>query len=148
MITIVAPRRITDNFGDGFDKLFPIMEQIGKLAPEEAIIIDMHQCLLLTPFFLLPFFLLLQKETAHRVVTIQTREGDYNFTGYLKDIYFSPSFKGFEPENYANKGYTAFLETYADKTYIPIINFPARRGENSTEIRDHLLSCVIYWQNN
>jgi len=141
MKTIIAPRRITDNFGDGFDKLFLIMEELRQLEDGEAVTIDMRDCVLLTPFFLLPFFLVLRKESERRQITILSRAGDYNFTGYLKEIYFSQSFNGFEPETYAGES-DAILASYADKTYLPVINFPVYRTESSTEIRDHLLSCV------
>jgi len=142
MITIQAPRRIAENFGDGLDKLFVFMEQIRQVPPEEEVCIDMQECVLLTPFFLLPFFLLLKKESERRVLTIQTTEGDYNFRGHLKDIFFFPPFDGFKPEKYTTNDYTSLLETYAGKTYIPIISFPASRMENVTEIRDSLLGCV------
>lgn len=142
MATIEAPKRVNDNFGDGLNKFFNIVEEVRRLQPGEDIVIDMNQCVFLTPFFLLPVFLFLRKQSEQNNIIIQTHEGYHNCTAYLKNIFFTPGFDGFTPEVYPRDTYVTLLETYARKTYIPVTSFPVSRKAETTETRDHLLGCI------
>ncbi|HVI48145.1 MAG TPA: hypothetical protein VM802_24975 [Chitinophaga sp.] len=138
MAEIKLPGRITDNFGDGLRHFFSILEKVKRLDTQEAITFDMSCCTFLTPLFLLPFFLLIKQERKNREIIITPP----THTGLSSYLHFTHFYSGLQPENLANDNYLQLMNEYGSKTYIPILDFPADRFNNNTEIRDSFLSAV------
>lgn len=139
MANIPIPSRINDDFGDGLNKFFWVMGKIRAFPKGEVIELDMTKCVFLNPLFLLPLMMLVKEENKIRQITIR-RDGTYEgFNNYLNFIYFTD---GLQPENIPDSNYKAFLSLYKSKTYVPIINFPAGRIKNETEIRDNFMGIL------
>jgi hypothetical protein len=138
MAIIKVPNRITDNFGDGLNKFFSILEKVQTVEKDEEITFDLTTCSFLTPFFLLPFFLLIQIESAKREVKFILPE-DLNFASYLQFIHFN---SGLKPEDFIMGDYEKLMNEYSKKKYIPLIDFPADRLMNNSDIRDNFLSAI------
>lgn len=139
METIQIPERIHDNFGDGINRFFRLVRKVRALPEEEEVTLDMRQCRFLTPFFLLPLFLFVRKERQRRIVNILMQENEYSCASYLRHICFET---GLKPEIYQHADYSRLMEEYGRKTYIPIIDFPADRRANNTDMRDQFLSTI------
>lgn len=139
MAIIKVPKRINDNFGDGFNHFFDILSQVQQLSEKEPIILDMRECVFLTPFLILPLSLLIKKEKGKREIEIRFPESEASIKKYLQLIRFN---SGLQPEAYPDQQYSQLTEDFSDKTYIPIIDFPADRANNHTDIRDKFLSTI------
>lgn len=139
MASIKFPKRINDNFGDGLNHFFDILSQVQSLSDKEALILDMRECVFLTPFFLLPITLLISKESDKRKVDILFPESKSGIHEYLRSIRFH---EGLRPETFPNTQYSMLLEDFSGKNYIPIIDFPADRDSKNIETRDSFLSTV------
>src|SRR5216684_6879372 len=126
MAVIQIPSRINDNFGDGFNWFFTIVEKIRNTPQGESIELDMTACSFLNPFFLLPFRLLINEEGKTRKIIIRNDGTNQAFRNYLNLISFEG---GLQPETIAGQDYESVLSQYSSKTYIPIINFPATRSQ-------------------
>jgi anti-sigma regulatory factor (Ser/Thr protein kinase) len=139
MAVIKLPARISDNFGDGLNNFFRIMEKIRSHNLHEPVELDFTPCAFLTPFFLLPLTLLITEERKHRVITIINNSKNNGCKSYLENIHFE---NGLQPESISAKNYEAVFNKYLTKTYIPLINFPASRELNNTQVRDSFLSVI------
>lgn len=140
MALIKVPPRIAPGFGDGFNQYLRVLEKINSIEnPDEELLIDMSSCSFLTPFFLLPFTVLIQQEKNRRPIRIiKDMESGYCKT-YLSLIYFED---GLMPENILPEKYEQSLSRYEELTYIPIVSFPANRSSPSIAIRENFMSVL------
>ena len=139
MRQVKIAQRISDNFADGFNKFLLILKEFRKLENNEPIELDFSKCIFLTPFFLLPLAVLIQQERLKRDVIIIKNEFNVQFNSYLDYILFE---RGLIPEEIENEDFQARLIPYESKTYIPIINFPSKRENNPTLIRDKIMNVL------
>lgn len=138
MTIIKISERISDNFGDGLKNFFSILERVQAIDQNEPITFDLSPCSFLTPFFLLPFFLLVKIERNKREIKL-ILPNNPSLASYLQFIHFT---SGLQPENLADEKYTSLMKEYGKKTYIPLVDFPANRLAKDTEIRDSFLSTI------
>ena len=140
MAIIQAPSRIDPRFGDGFNQFLRILERVNniKLADEE-LLIDMSGCNFLTPFFLLPLAVLIEREKKKRPVTIIKDIKSKYCKEYLDFISFEG---GLRPEDIIGQTYKEKLTPYENLNYIPIVNFPANRTDQGITIRDTFMSVL------
>jgi hypothetical protein len=135
---IKVPSRIGSGFGEGLSSFFRVLNQVSTLAPYESIEFDMSGCQFLTPSFLLPLALLIKQEEGKREV-LCPRQLLPSFHIYADLISF-PS--GLKPENIMGGDYESYLEKYTNKTFIPVIDFPAGESDGSTHIRNAFLGVL------
>lgn len=138
MAIIKIPQRISDNFGDGLKHFFSILEEVQTIDKGEPITFDLGSCSFLTPFFLLPFFLLIRVESKRREVKLLPPYNP-NLASYLQFIHFN---FGLQPENLVEGGYANLMNEYSKKTYVPVLDFPADRLAKNTDIRDGFLTTI------
>lgn len=138
-MNIQIPQRITDNFADGFNQFFNILRDVRKLKENERLVLDFSKCVFLTPFFLLPLAVLIQRERIKRNVEIIKDEYNTSFNSYLDYIFFE---NGLIPEKVKGQDFQKILDPYRSKSYIPIINFPSKREIIPTEIRDKIINVL------
>lgn len=138
MAIIKIPKRISDNFGDGLKHFFSILESVQAIDKSETITFDLRPCSFLTPFFLLPFFLLLKVESKKREIKLLPPNNS-SLASYLQFIHFT---SGLQPENLADEKYASLMKEYGKKTYVPLVDFPANRLARDTDIRDSFLGTI------
>ncbi len=140
MAIIKAPSRIDPKFGDGFNQFLRILERVNNIKLDnEELLIDMSGCSFLTPFFLLPLVVLIEREKAKRPVTIIKDIKSKYCKEYLDLISFEG---GMRPEDIVDQKYQEKLQPYENLNYIPIVSFPANRTDQSINIRDTFMSVL------
>ena len=98
---------------NGLQELFPIIDDIEK-SPDFEDFIDFSKTSFVSPTFLLPLMVFAK---GHRKAIRFS-----NITSYMQHLYFG---EGLLPDQMRKTEFIAYMEGYAKKTFIPIINFPA-----------------------
>jgi hypothetical protein len=142
MKTILLPSKIDYKLGVSLAQLLDLLEEINKYCDEPddgGLVIDMTPCAFLTPLIATPLAALQNKFIAQgKNVTIHCPFGSYLST-YSNTINF-PS--GFLPELVQNGDYEKALKSYDNKTYVPILNFPAKKSNETNPIRESILQAL------
>src|ERR1700759_4353863 len=136
MTTIFVPSRIESGFGQGLSEFLKIVDHISELDAEEPLEFNMTGCKFLTPFFVLPLVLFIKQERLKRQIDCNPNFG-VSFRNYADLISFP---NGLKPENIIGGDYESYLDKYSLKNFIPIIDFPAARNSQATNIRDTFLN--------
>lgn len=142
MLTIKAPVRITDNFGDGFDKFFQILNLLNGTETGALITLDFSQSKTLNPFFLLPLFLSLKSKMTTNNIEINFGNPESEMSIYLKHICFESPLSGFKSDLTTIEEFSGSISGYTNESYIPIIRFPAKRDYETTLKRDSILGLM------
>jgi anti-sigma regulatory factor (Ser/Thr protein kinase) len=133
MTTISMPKRINDDrIGDAFNNLFRVILEMEKSEDEDARW-DFGNTMFLTPFFLLP--LMLYKSKCGKNVTCINKSD--NICSYFEKIHFE---NGLKPDEYEVNDFQKQMNSFATRTYIPIIDFPASKSKN--DVKSTILDVV------
>jgi hypothetical protein len=139
MVTIKVIPNIGLNFGEPINELVRVWTFIEQNR-NEKIIIDLSDCRFSNPFFLLGIYLL-YRHCKHAEIDIELNSECSNdrFAAYLNLTYFRG---GFQPDNYSPGEYNNIFDSYIDKTYLPLTNFPAGASNIDADIRDRMLELM------
>jgi anti-sigma regulatory factor (Ser/Thr protein kinase) len=127
-LVITMPTSINDDgekIGEAFNYLFKIILETES-SKTENIEWNFQNSTFLTPFFLLP--LMLYKEKCNK--KISCTNCSVNLESYFNIINFNVG--GLNPQLLID-GFEDVIRTYKNKTYIPIINFPASPIEDDNK---------------
>lgn len=102
-----------DKLSNGLQEVFPIMDKIEKSIDAEDTI-DFSNTPFVSPTFILP--LMVFAKGCGKTIHFS------NVTPYMKLLYFGD---GIISDQMRKTEFVAHMEGYAEKTFIPIINFPA-----------------------
>lgn len=102
-----------DTFVNGLQAVLTLIEQINN-SKDSCDIIDFKNIPFVTPLFILPLMVFIKG--CNKDIKF------HNLNSYMDTIHFG---EGLRPENISNSQFDKKLESYSQKTYIPIINFPA-----------------------
>ena len=136
-VTIQIPVRTHEDFGDSISKLIKVLSEISSIQDEE-IILDFSRAKMLNPFFLCGLACVIQRLQDSGKKFILNHKENFNIKSYLNTIHF-PSTLSPSAENEYN---LKILENYRAKTYIPIISFKTGNDNNTTLIRENILSSI------
>ena len=119
--------------------LAPVMDIMSKVktVSDAQIILDFTDCHVVSPLFVLSL-LVFQSHT----------EKDIIFTGkndYLKSIGLADG--GIRPDTLRRSEFLAVMEGYANKDYIPIVNFPAKVEDDEKEAVSSIVESMLIRQN-
>lgn len=117
-----------DTFVNGLQAVLTLIDQIHN-SPDYCDIIDFRNIPFVTPLFILPLMVFV-KGCNKEIKFV-------NINSYIETIYFG---EGLRPEDMTNSHFNAKLESYSNKTYIPIINFPAM--SSSIDEKNAILTAV------
>ena len=111
--------------------LLPVLEIINQIASsdDQEITIDFCSTRFATPLFVLPLMVYLQGSGRQINCT--------NLSAYLNTVKF---WNGIVPDDMRRSEFLAHMEGYANKSYIPIVNFPASRRNDDN--KNAILSTV------
>ncbi len=137
-LKIIIPERTHEEFGDSISKLLKVINLITQ-SSESKIELDFSQARMLNPFFLgglvcsLKYF-----QTKGKDISLNHNE-NLNIKSYLDRIFFPQCLSPIKDDE---TGFFQKLETYKNKTYIPIISFPTGFDQYHDTIREKVLSAV------
>jgi len=139
MKVIILPERVSDNFGDPIQKVLNLINQLSGLSEKDKILLDYSGVKFTNPFFL----------TALPMIIEQFKNKGYDIeistdfkSPYLKEYMSLIEFpNGVNPLSFTGE-FSDFINSYQNKTYIPIIAFPTGESEDVSKIRDAFLSAV------
>lgn len=114
-------------FLSGLNEALRIISQIED-SEEDDIVIDFCDVRFVSPLFVLPLMVYLNR--------IDKRVQMRNLSNYLRTVNFA---EGLKPDEMRELEYKAQMESFAKKTYVPVINFPA--SANSDE-KNTIISTV------
>lgn len=117
-----------DRMSDGLLAAIDTIHLINE-ATDENITLDFSDVKFLTPLYVLPLVVFLN--SCNKNITI------VNMNEYLQTIGFA---KGMCPDKMRKSEFIAIMEKYSQKTYIPIVSFPATK--DSDDEKDAILSTV------
>ena len=117
-----------DRMSDGLLAAIDTIHLINE-ATDENITLDFSDVKFITPLFVLPLVVFLN--SCDKNVTI------VNMNEYLQTIGFAT---GMCPDKMRKSEFIAVMEKYSQKTYIPIVSFPATK--DSDDEKDAILSTV------
>jgi hypothetical protein len=137
-IEIFVPSNTLDSYGQGMSQFLSILEKLQKSDFNAQINIDMTRCRFLNPSLILPLMLYVQEERWWRDVNI-ILPASGKFAEYCMLIYFHG---GLKPESFTSEHLAAKISSYASRSYLPIVNFPAVDNFNANRIRRRVLSGV------
>lgn len=126
-----------DRLLDGLSPVVRIMSQVES-SEDSEVTIDLSLAQFISPVFALSLIVYLNR--CGRQVSI------LNATDYLNVI--GLPIKGIKPDQMRQTEFLAMLEQYALKTYIPIIDFDARRNSDAKEVVSSLIENMIIRQLN
>ena len=126
-----------DRLSSGLVPVLEIMAQIEQ-SQDRSVIIDFSDCRFLTPVFALS--LIVYASQCGRRVSLR------NLNSYMKTIGFSDG--GIKPDNLRHSEFIAIMEGYSRRTYIPIIDFPARSNSDDKEAILSVVENMIIRQSN
>jgi hypothetical protein len=139
MVNIRVIPDIGFNFGAPINELLRIWSFI-ELNKNQKIIIDLSDCRFSNPSFLLGIYLLYRHcMQAGKDIELNSECKNEYFSSYLNLTYFK---EGFHPDNYSPDEYNIIFDSYLDKTYLPLTNFPARDNNADAAIRDRMLELM------
>ena len=117
-----------DRMSDGLLAAIDTIHLINE-ATDENITLDFSDVKFITPLYVLPLVVFLN--SCNKNITI------VNMNEYLQTIGFA---KGMCPDKMRKSEFIAIMEKYSQKTYIPIVSFPATK--DSDDKKDAILSTV------
>jgi anti-sigma regulatory factor (Ser/Thr protein kinase) len=117
-----------DRMSDGLLAAIDTIHLINE-ATDENITLDFSDVKFITPLYVLPLVVFLN--SCNKNITI------VNMNEYLQTIGFA---KGMCPDKMRKSEFIAIMEKYSQKTYIPIVSFPATK--DSDDEKDAILSTV------
>ena len=120
---------------DGLIPVIRIMNQIES-STDESIAVDFSRTRFISPVFALSLIVYLSR--CGRKVTF------CNVHDYLEVIGLASG--GVRPDNMRKSEFLAMMEGYAKKTYIPIIDFPARADSDEKEAILSIVESIIIRQ--
>jgi anti-sigma regulatory factor (Ser/Thr protein kinase) len=96
--------------------LMPVLEIINQIeeSNEDEITLDFHSTRFVSPLFILPLMVYLHGIRRRVICT--------NLSPYLNTVRFP---NGLTPDDMRRSEFLAYMEEYAHRSYIPIVNFPA-----------------------
>lgn len=119
----------SDRFLNGLYEAIDIIDRVAQY-PDNDVIIDFSGTRFVTPLFVVP--LMVYKAGSTRNISFE------NVPDYMKIIKMDTM--GLQPDCMGHHAFENNMETYARKTYIPIINFPAS-VERDNGITKRIPSC-------
>jgi hypothetical protein len=139
MVKIKVIPNIGFSFGEPIKELLRVWSEILKNL-NQAIVIDVSGCRFSNPFFLLGIYLLYRRYKQEGVnIELNTNCNNEAFAAYLNLTYF---LGGFQPDNYSPEEYSVILDSYMNKTYLPLTNFPSTTLAQHTEVRERILEFI------
>lgn len=117
-----------DRMSDGLLAAIDTIHLINE-ATDENITLDFSDVKFIAPLYVLPLVVFLN--SCNKNITI------VNMNEYLQTIGFA---KGMCPDKMRKSEFIAIMEKYSQKTYIPIVSFPATK--DSDDEKDAILSTV------
>ena len=124
-----------DRLLDGLSPVVRIMAQI-EASEEHDIVIDFSHTHFISPVFALSLIVFLSG--CDKNISLR------NASNYLDLI--GISYGGIKPDQMRHTEFLAILESYASKTYIPIINFAASRNSDAKEVVSSIVENLIIRQ--
>ncbi|CCZ99124.1 putative uncharacterized protein [Alistipes sp. CAG:157] len=124
----------SDRFLNGLYEAIDIIDRVAQY-PDNDVIIDFSGTRFVTPLFVVP--LMVYKAGSTRNISFE------NVPDYMKIIKMDTM--GLQPDCMGHHAFENNMETYARKTYIPIINFPAsvERDNEKNSILSAVESIIV-----
>ena len=126
-----------DRLSSGLIPVVEIMSQIEQ-SQDRSVIVDFSDCRFISPVFAISFIIYATR--CGRKVSLR------NLNSYMKAIGFSDG--GIRPDILRHSEFIAIMEGYSRKTYIPIINFPARTNSDDKEAIISVVENMMIRQSN
>lgn len=123
---------------DGLAPVVRIMQQMEVLGPEEAVTVDFSHTKFISPVFALSLIVYVTR--CGKTVSF---EGIHD---YLDVIGMQTC--GLQPDQMRRSEFLAMMESYSRKTYIPIMNFPARSDSDEKDAISSVVENIIIRQLN
>lgn len=122
------------------DGLIPVIKIIAEIehSRDKDIIIDFSRTKFISPLFALSLLIYISK--SNRQISLK------NVKGYFELIDFHQG--GIKSDKIRQTEFLAMLESYAFKTYIPIIDFPANQNTDAKEAVSTIVENIIIRQLN
>lgn len=136
-VTIQMPVRTHENFGDSISKLIKTLSDISSIGVEE-IILDFTGAKILNPFFLCGLACVIQRLQDSGKKFVLNHDKHSSINSYLSTIFFPSTLIPLSDNAYNLKT----LKKYKSKTYIPLISFKTGSDDNSTLVRENILSSI------
>lgn len=126
----------SEKLSSGFSTALRICKKI-KGSKDTSDIIDFSYARFVTPTFILPLLIYIKKTGSDKRIFIEHADG------YLKSICFDQF--GVNSGMMRKSEFTAFLEQFSKKRYIPLISFPAtcNRLEDKNDIMSVIESMIV-----
>ena len=124
-----------DRLMDGLIPLVTIMSKVSR-SKETDLKVDFSRTQFISPVFALSLIVYLSgcgKNVSYS-----------NLPDYLNVIAFSEN--GIQPDKMRNSEFVALMERYAKKTYIPIVNFPAKANSDEKDEISSVIENIIIRQ--
>ncbi|MBC5623551.1 MULTISPECIES: hypothetical protein [Butyricimonas] len=119
-----------EKLSNGLQEVLVIMDQIQN-STDTKHIIDFSHTTFVSPTFVLPLMLFVK--SSDKEIHFM------NITPYMNLLHFGD---GFSPDQIRKTEFTARMEEYTRKTYIPIINFPAT--DSHEDDKNNILSTIEF----
>lgn len=129
LITISNPG--SDAMGTSFRSLLEALEQTANVSAGDKLLFDLQKLSFVHPFLILPICSLISK-LKQNDIAIEIRYGAAT-KSYLETILFPEGFEAMTSSDWKD-----YLQSFQDKTYLPICQIPVARG--TTEVREQLLT--------
>ena len=126
-----------DRLMNGLIPVVRIMQRVSK-SQDDSLVIDFSHTEFISPVFALSLIVFLSgcgKRCSFR-----------NTTDYLKLIGFGRG--GIRPDRMRQSEYLATMEGYICRTYIPIVNFPAKTNNDDKDVISSVVESIIIRQLN
>lgn len=124
-----------DRLLDGLSPVIQIIAQI-EASEEQNVVIDLSQAQFITPLFSLSLLVFISR--SKRNISLQNAKGYSELIGIIQG--------GIKPDLIRQTEFLALLESYASKTYIPIINFAADHNSDAKEAVSTIVENLIIRQ--
>lgn len=140
-MSLILPTSIGPKFGESIYRLsFNLLEKINEHFSNENGLLEVEasHCNFLTPLVIAPLAVLNNRLNKNEVRFKVTMEGNGNFCEYAKLIHFPGGLK----LEATDEDYNDVLAFYNNKTYVPIISFPAQITENANGVRESTIQAL------
>lgn len=133
------PHRFSDEFGAPINHVFQLIHWLSGQSADEEIELDYSGCQFAHPFYSVAIPLVVEQflQNGYQSVTLNTEFTRSNVADYMDYIRFPNGINALSTDNPE-----AYLDQYANKSYIPLICFPVGEGVEIVEARDYFLSVV------
>ncbi|MXV50342.1 hypothetical protein GS399_05105 [Pedobacter sp. HMF7647] len=139
-MVIKLPSRFSDNFGHPIQSLFSLLEQVQSASGCKEIELNYREAKFTHPFYTLALPLIKkQYGRSGQSLVINDDFIDASTSEYMNCLSFP---NGIDPLDLSDSSFEKFMEKFQNKTYIPIITFPAGDGNEVSAIRDQFLSAI------